>query len=121
MNPRIAVRRKHPLQKSKDQQRNANQEWRKVYATERWKKLSKLMRATHPLCQRCEMQGSVRPTEHVHHIEPLSWGGEPYAMSNLLCLCENCHRVLHTIEGSSRYVYKQKCMAIKEYQEKQSK
>jgi 5-methylcytosine-specific restriction endonuclease McrA len=40
--------------------------------------------------ERCRQCGSTDKLE-VHHIVPLSEGGERYALSNLTTLCHDCH------------------------------
>lgn len=40
--------------------------------------------------ERCTRCGSTRNLQ-VHHIVPLSHGGERYALSNLTTLCRDCH------------------------------
>jgi 5-methylcytosine-specific restriction endonuclease McrA len=40
--------------------------------------------------ERCQNCGSSERLQ-VHHIEPLSQGGDRYALSNLVTLCQPCH------------------------------
>ena len=56
-------------------------EWRKLYATARWKRLRDRFLSEHPLCARCLLQEIVEPATVVHHKTPhkgdlvLFWGG----------------------------------------------
>jgi 5-methylcytosine-specific restriction protein A len=61
--------------------------WRKV----RNRKLSKS-----PLCERCLKVGN-RDTAAtlVHHIKPISEGGDRLAMNNLMSCCVPCHEEIH--------------------------
>lgn len=45
----------------------------------------------------CEMcgKGLSKNTMQIHHIVPLSMGGKPYDISNIMLLCDSCHRALH--------------------------
>lgn len=42
-------------------------------------------------CQECGADTEL----HVHHITPLSEGGEPFDKSNLVTLCKTCHYHVH--------------------------
>ncbi|MEG1925603.1 MAG: HNH endonuclease signature motif containing protein, partial [Ruthenibacterium sp.] len=44
----------------------------------------------HPLCEECKNQGKLTPAEEVHHINPLSNGGDSKT-NNLMALCKPCH------------------------------
>ena len=44
---------------------------------------------------RCRHCGTVHDL-HVHHRTPIKDGGHPFAMDNLITLCEPCHRETHT-------------------------
>lgn len=46
---------------------------------------------------RCEMCGKEldKETMQVHHIMPLSMGGNPNNINNIMLLCDGCHRTLH--------------------------
>ena len=56
----------------------------------RWQKIRDLYISKHPLCERCEAAGRLVPAEEVHHITPLSDGGD-HRDSNLQALCKSCH------------------------------
>jgi hypothetical protein len=73
----------------KTRQRLANEPWRKLYGTKRWKQARRhaLIRACHT-CGRC---GGNRSLD-VHHIIALKDGGAAYDPNNLQVLCRPCHR-----------------------------
>ena len=50
--------------------------------------------AAHPLCEMCLKEGRLTPVEEVHHILPISQGGD-HRQSNLMSLCQSCHTKLH--------------------------
>ena len=52
-----------------------------------WRRFSKWFLAAHPLCNRCQR----RNAEIVHHIVPLSDGGEHCREENSEALCRKCH------------------------------
>jgi len=57
-----------------------------------WDKFSRHYKRLYPLCVRCG-----RPAYVVHHIVPLSDGGDKYNPNNLASLCRHCHNVVHHI------------------------
>lgn len=63
-----------------------------IYATERWKRLSMVLRARHPVCQQCGLD----LTTEVHHVTPIEQAPHlAFEPSNLLCLCRQCHQQQH--------------------------
>lgn len=47
----------------------------------------------------CEICGhTFKPILQIHHIEPLSTGGNDEE-ENLLILCPNCHKIIHSIDS----------------------
>jgi 5-methylcytosine-specific restriction endonuclease McrA len=44
--------------------------------------------------QRCRQCGSSKALA-VHHVTPISEGGDRYALSNLITLCRSCHEAQH--------------------------
>ena len=62
-------------------------------------------RASHSLCERCAAGGYTRPTEHVHHIRPLSEGGNSQP-DNLLAVCRQCHELIHYEPFEQQLAYK---------------
>ena len=59
-----------------------------------WKRIRDLYAAAHPLCEMCLKEGRLTPVEEVHHILPISQGGD-HRQSNLMSLCQSCHTKLH--------------------------
>ena len=45
----------------------------------------------HPFCIRC----NIRQTEEIHHIVPISEGGDVFDRDNLMPLCYPCHLEVH--------------------------
>lgn len=66
-----------------------------VYRSKRWKVVRRQYFESHPLCEDCLLENKLTPAEEVHHIKPLSAGGEPYDFSNLRSLCRSCHLKEH--------------------------
>jgi 5-methylcytosine-specific restriction protein A len=66
----------------------------------RWKKMSERLRAQHPLCQDCLANDRVTPSEHCHHIVPISVDpSRRLDPSNIAVLCRACHEARHKKEG----------------------
>ena len=63
-----------------------------LYHTNRWTRLSRVFRASHPLCEECKRQGIIKAAAVVDHIVPhrgdqrLFWD-----QSNWQPLCKGCH------------------------------
>ena len=55
-----------------------------------WRRIRAAYIATHPLCEECEKAGRFTPAQEVHHILPLSQGGD-HRPENLMALCKPCH------------------------------
>lgn len=59
-----------------------------------WKRIRDRYAAKHPLCERCLEEGRLTPVEEVHHIVPISKGGD-HRETNLMSLCQSCHTKIH--------------------------
>ena len=59
-----------------------------------WKKIRARYVAAHPLCEMCQAEGRLTPTEIVHHIKELSEGGT-HDFSNLMSICKSFHSRIH--------------------------
>lgn len=57
--------------------------------------------AAHPLCERCLKEGRYTPVDEVHHILPISKGGD-HRESNLMSLCQSCHTKIHIEMGDRK-------------------
>ena len=63
-----------------------------------WKRIRDRYIAAHPLCEECGKSGKLTPASEVHHIMPLSKGGD-HAADNLMALCTPCHSEITAREG----------------------
>ena len=63
-----------------------------------WKRIRDSYAAAHPLCEKCQAEGKLTPTEEIHHKLPLSQGGT-HARENLIALCKSCHAKIHAESG----------------------
>ncbi|MCP4881842.1 MAG: HNH endonuclease [Gammaproteobacteria bacterium] len=60
----------------------------------RWTRLSKQIRTERPLCQRCEENGILIPSQEVHHIRKAETHPHlAYDPGNLRALCKPCHLI----------------------------
>ena len=55
-----------------------------------WRKLRARFLNQNPFCEMCKRQGRYTAATEVHHIKPLSAGGDN-AETNLMALCKPCH------------------------------
>ncbi|WP_425515063.1 HNH endonuclease [Halorubrum ezzemoulense] len=69
-------------------------------------------------CQSCGSLGGNKGDHevHAHHIVPISDGGKHH-LSNLITLCETCHKKVHTVisNQTGRRVSNTNCVENKEY------
>lgn len=72
-----------------------NQATAAIYKSKHWQSTRKKYYEAHPLCEDCLLEERLTPADEVHHIIPLSAGGEPYDFSNLRSLCRSCHLKEH--------------------------
>lgn len=63
-----------------------------------WKRIRDRYISEHPLCEQCQKEGRITSAEEVHHIQPLSQGGN-HARENLMALCKSCHSAITAREG----------------------
>ena len=70
---------------------------KKLYGKE-WEKVRKAYAGTHPYCELCLKEIRLVPVEHVHHIVPLSEGGDN-SDKNLMSLCKHHHSKIHARNG----------------------
>lgn len=63
-----------------------------------WRRIRARYVAEHPLCEQCQKNGRLTPTQEVHHIQPLSKGGT-HDFSNLMALCKPCHSRISALDG----------------------
>ena len=87
------------INKPKPKPSDRKRQRQSLYNNKQWKALSQYMRMENPICQRC----NDAITEDVHHIlSPFEFGiSHAEAMrrlldpDNLICLCRECHNILH--------------------------
>lgn len=70
---------------------------KKRYGTH-WKRIRNRYIRLHPLCEQCQKDGKLTPAGEVHHIVPLSMGGN-HDEENLMALCTSCHSTITAKEG----------------------
>ncbi len=63
-----------------------------------WKRIRDRYAAAHPVCEMCLKEGRLTPVKEVHHILPISQGGD-HRESNLMSLCQSCHTKVHLEMG----------------------
>jgi HNH endonuclease len=63
-----------------------------------WKRVRDAYVKEHPFCEECFKKKILVPVEEVHHIKPLSEGGN-HNKSNLISLCKSCHARIHASRG----------------------
>ena len=75
---------------------------RKIYSSERWRKLRAWKFACNPVCEECDKAGLATPTEDIHHIISFMSVTDPvvrlrlaYDFDNLQSLCKECHQKKH--------------------------
>lgn len=61
------------------------------YSTRAWRKVSRLYRTLHPLCEECSRVGRYEPATQVDHRTARKDGGAPFDFANLHALCATCH------------------------------
>ena len=75
-----------------------------IYQTPTWRKLRAMKFADKPICEDCQKQGHVHPTEEIHHIIPWEEGSTTeekwnlaFDYDNLVSLCIECHKKRHIL------------------------
>lgn len=97
------------IYKPKGKKTNVNsymeEERKKIYRSERWKRLRALKFANNPLCELCQKEGRTTPAEDIHHIVSFMTATDPgtryqlaYDYDNLMSLCKQCHQRQHNGE-----------------------
>lgn len=72
--------------------------FRHIYQSARWHKLSLWFRKQNPLCKRCLDNGKTERSEVVDHVIPLViWvtimGRDPFDTVNMQALSKSCHSI----------------------------
>lgn len=75
---------------------------RKIYNSERWRRLRAWKFTNSPLCEICLQNGIVTPSEDIHHIVSFMSTEDQsqrvflaYDYDNLQSLCKKCHQSVH--------------------------
>lgn len=65
------------------------------YKTYKWQRIRAVYLASHPLCEECERNGFVTPSQVVDHIIPafVLEGDRFYDTGNLQALCNSCNNL----------------------------
>jgi len=81
-------------------------ERRKIYNSERWRRLRAWKFASDPLCEMCLKEDKVVLAEDIHHIVSFMSMDDPeqrislaYDYENLMSLCKQCHQKVHNKKG----------------------
>ena len=69
------------------------------YESGEWRKTKNNYIKENPLCELCLNEGKENKSKDVHHITPLSNGGDPFSEDNLIALCQSCYGSIHASGG----------------------
>ena len=72
---------------------------KEFYQSPEWIKTRGEYIRANPVCELCLSEGKHKESSDVHHITPLTAGGEPFSESNLIALCDSCHSGIHGSGG----------------------
>nr|DAQ81981.1 MAG TPA: HNH endonuclease [Caudoviricetes sp.] len=82
-------------------------ERRKIYNSDRWRRLRAWKFACNPLCETCLKENKTTLAEDIHHITSFMSTDDPvqrvflaYDYDNLMSLCKKCHQTVHNKKGS---------------------
>lgn len=74
--------------------------------TDKWLRLRRAKLTSNPICERCQAEGRITPSQEVHHVTPVEDGltvrdkqNLMYDPHNLQALCHDCHVKTHTELG----------------------
>jgi len=73
-----------------------SQQDKAFYNSKKWRQKSRKYKELYPYCEVCLKENMKKPSEIVHHITPISQGGDPFDPNNLLAICKQCHSEIHT-------------------------
>ncbi|WP_291580925.1 HNH endonuclease signature motif containing protein [Bacteroides sp.] len=80
-------------------------ERRKIYNSERWRRLRAWKFVCNPLCEVCLSKDVITPAEDIHHIVSFMSTDDPdrriilaYDFDNLRSLCKKCHQEVHNLK-----------------------
>lgn len=91
-----------PEKKNRKNDSYNNADRRKIYNSERWRRLRAWKFACNPLCEMCLKEGKTVTAEDIHHITSFMSTNDPeqrsflaYDYNNLMSLCKQCHQKIH--------------------------
>lgn len=97
-----------PQKQQKKSDNYYDAERRKIYNSDRWRRLRAWKFACSPLCEMCLKENKTTPAEDIHHITSFMSTDDPvqraflaYDYDNLMSLCKKCHQAVHNKKGSS--------------------
>lgn len=78
------------------------------YVSTAWKKLRlEVLEEQNNECQMCKAKGRYRAATTVHHIKHVKeFPWLALTKSNLMCVCNECHNVLHPEKFKYKYEFK---------------
>lgn len=89
-----------------------NTQWNKYYQKRGWKELRTWYKTIHPICEICERNGIVTPTDEIHHLRVFSSGIDEADKLRLLLdpnnVCSTClyhHRLFHELLRKKQLSY----------------
>ena len=68
----------------------------KFYSSKEWLTVSNNYKKHHPFCESCLKEGKKNLSFIVHHITPISQGGDQFDENNLIAICKICHHEIHS-------------------------
>lgn len=78
-----------------------HEKYNRFYNSSEWKKLREVKWVNaNGMCEHCLRKRIVRPGKEIHHIIPIEkdWT-KRLDYENLVCLCPECHRIMHDRES----------------------
>lgn len=100
--PTIYKPKKQPKQKNDNYH---DVERRKIYDSDRWRRLRAWKYVCNPLCEMCLRENKTVPAEDIHHIVSFMSTDDPvqrtclaYDYDNLMSLCKTCHQAVHNLK-----------------------
>lgn len=68
----------------------------KFYSAKEWIAVSSNYKKLNPFCEICLKEDKEKPSFIVHHITPISQGGDRLDENNLISVCKKCHNEIHS-------------------------
>lgn len=96
---RCGIHRKLRRREEAKRRRRVDRVAQAFYTSAKWRAVRSRFAAKNPLCERCAEEGETVPVEVVHHVVPISEGGDMYSFDNLESLCHLHHNREHAGSG----------------------